>query len=152
MHGWRRWLLNLFGAELHSTSRIYPRARVWAPWNLSMEERATIADDVDVYCVDRIVLGARAVVSQYSYLCGAGHDIDQPDRPLVPAPIRIGEDCWIAADVFVGPGVSIGPRTVVGARSSVFADLPSDSVCMGSPARVTRSRTPRVRSAGGASG
>src|SRR5262249_45626900 len=36
LHRWRNLLLRLFGAKLHPTSRVYPRARVWAPWNLVM--------------------------------------------------------------------------------------------------------------------
>ena len=47
-----------------------------------------------------------------------------------------------AADVFVGPGVTVGTGTVVGARSSVFADLPAWTVCVGSPARPVKERRP----------
>ena len=140
MHRWRNWILRGFGARLHRTARVYPRARVWAPWNLAMEERATIGDDVDVYCVDRITIGARSVVSQYSYLCGATHDFELASRPLVPKPIVIGQDAWLAADVFVAPGVTIGDGVVVGARSSVFRDLPAWKVCVGSPAKPMRDR------------
>jgi len=140
LHAWRNLLLRLFGARLHRTARVYPRARVWAPWNLEMAEHATIADDVDCYCVDTIRIGAHSVVSQYSYLCGATHDFEKANRPLVPLPITIGDSCWIAADVFVGPGVTIGEGTVVGARSSVFGDLPEWKVCVGSPAAAVRER------------
>lgn len=139
-HLWRNWLLRLFGASLHPSARVYPRARIWVPSNLEMGSFATISDDVDVYCVQRITLGERAIVSQYTYLCGATHDYEKPQRPLVPKPITIGRDVWIAADVFVGPGVTIGPNTVVGARSSVFGDLPANKVCFGTPARPIRDR------------
>lgn len=137
-HRWRNLLLRLFGAEIHPTARVYPRARVWAPWNLRMDRFATIADDVDCYCVARVTLGERAVVSQYSYLCGATHDFEAKGRPLTPKPITIGAGAWVAADVFVGPGVTIGDHAVVGARSSVFGDLPSGWVCVGTPARAVR--------------
>jgi putative colanic acid biosynthesis acetyltransferase WcaF len=84
------------------------------------------------------VIGARTVISQYSYLCGASHDFELARRPLVPAPITIGADAWIAADVFVAPGVTIGDGVVVGARSSVFSDLEPWKICTGSPARAVR--------------
>jgi putative colanic acid biosynthesis acetyltransferase WcaF len=142
MFGWRRFLLACFGARLDKKARVYPRARVWAPWNLEMEAYATIADDVDCYCVDRTRLGRRSTVSQYSYLCGATHDFEDPTRPLVPMPITIGARAWVAADVFVGPGVTVGEGTVVGARSSVFKDLPPWTVCAGSPAKPIRELTP----------
>jgi putative colanic acid biosynthesis acetyltransferase WcaF len=150
LHGWRNLLLRLFGAKLHPSARVYPRAKVWGPWNLVMEERATIADDVDCYCVQEIRIGARSTVSQYSYLCGASHDHTDPRLPLTPMPIRIGSDTWVAADVFVGPGVTIADGVVVGARSSVFGDLPAWTVCVGTPARPIGPRVMKGRGAAGA--
>ena len=143
-HRWRAFLLRSFGANVSPNARVYPRVKIWAPWNLEMEEYATLAGDVDCYSVDRIRIGAHTTVSQYSFLCGAGHDYERKDMPLTPAPIIIGRYCWIAADVFVAAGVTIGDGTVVGARSSVFSDLPAWKVCVGSPAlpigdRVIRS-------------
>lgn len=140
LHRWRNALLCFFGAQLHPTARVYPRARIWGPWNLTMGPHATIADDVDCYCVETITIGEGAVISQYSYLCGATHDFEQRARPLIPMPIRIGAGVWVAADVFVGPGVTIGEHSVVGARSSVFADLPAWAICFGSPAKPVRDR------------
>lgn len=139
-HRWRNWLLRLFGAKLHPTARVYPRARVWAPWNLEMHECACIADDVDVYSADRITMGAYSTVSKYGHLCAASHDFDDVRYPLTTAPIVIGRHCWLAVEVFVAPGVSIGEGTVIGARSSVFGDLPTWSVAMGTPAKVVRAR------------
>ncbi|MDX9911787.1 MAG: hypothetical protein RBS39_08155 [Phycisphaerales bacterium] len=135
LHKWRNLLLRLFGARISPKARVYPRAKVWAPWNLVMEDYATLADDVDCYCVDTISVGKHSVISQYTYLCGATHDYQHPSRPLVPLPVTIGSQCWIAADVFVAPGVSIGEGSVVGARSAVFRDLPAWKVCVGTPAR-----------------
>lgn len=139
---WRRLLLSIFGARLDPKARVYPRVRIWAPWNLEMEAWATLADDVDCYCVDRVTIGRRATVSQYAYLCGATHDFERASRPLVPMPITIGPRAWVAADVFVGPGVTIGEGAVVGARSSVFSDLPAWKVCVGSPAKPIRDLEP----------
>ena len=43
-HKWRNWLLRLFGATLHPSARVYPRARIWVPSNLEMGPFATIID------------------------------------------------------------------------------------------------------------
>jgi len=142
-HAWRTMLLRLFGARLHPTARVYPRCRVWGPWNLTMGGRATLADDVDCYCVAPVTIGARTTISQYSYLCAATHDFEDRTFPLRPMPITIGEDCWLAADVFVGPGVRIADGVVVGARSSVLSDLPAWKVCAGTPAKPVRDRVMR---------
>lgn len=140
MHRWRNVLYRMFGAHLHPTARIYPRARCWAPWNLKMSEHACISDDVDVYAVAPITIGARSTVSQYSYLCAATHDFEDVTHPLVPQPIVIGRYCWVAADVFVGPGVTINDGAVIGARSAVFSDIPGWTIASGTPCKPTRDR------------
>lgn len=142
-HRWRNLVLRCFGASLHPTARVYPRARIWAPWNLTMEEYATIADDVEVYSVAPIAIGPATTVSQFSHLCAATHDYERTSFPLVPAPIRIGGRCWIASEVFVGPGVTIADGVVVGVRSTVLRDLPAWTVCAGTPARPIKTRVLR---------
>jgi putative colanic acid biosynthesis acetyltransferase WcaF len=139
-HGWRRWLLRGFGARVGRGARVYPSARIWAPWQLELGDFSCLGPDVDCYCVAPIRLGAHAVVSQYSYLCAAGHDITQPDLPLITAPIVIEAGAWVAADVFVGMGVTIGAGAVVGARASVFKDVPAWTVVVGNPARFLKPR------------
>jgi putative colanic acid biosynthesis acetyltransferase WcaF len=108
-----------------------------------MGKFACVADDVDVYNVGGITIGENAIISQYTYLCGATHDHTRRDFPLIPLPIVIGQSAWIAADVFIAPGVTIGDGAVVGARSSVFADLPPWVVAVGSPAKPIKPRNLR---------
>ncbi len=139
-HGWRRFLLRLFGAKIAGTAHVYPTARVWAPWNLTLGAHSCLGWNVDVYSVAPVTIGDRTTVSQYAHLCAATHDYTKRSYPLLAQAITIGDDCWIAAEVFVGPGVTIGTGTVVGARSSVFGDLPGWVVAVGSPARPVKPR------------
>jgi putative colanic acid biosynthesis acetyltransferase WcaF len=146
LHGWRAFLLRIFGAKIGSPAYIYPSSQVWAPWNLTMGNHSTLADGVDCYCVDKVTMGSFCTVSQYSYLCTAGHDYEdpailtQPQMPLVAGPITFGDRVWITADVYVGPGVTLGDGVVVLARSSVFDDIPAWKVAAGTPAKVIRER------------
>lgn len=139
-HAWRRMLLRLFGAHIERGARPHPRTRIWAPWNLEMGADSCLGDDVDCYTVARIRLGARATVSQYSYLCTASHDYLDPAHPTVAAPIVIEDDAWVAADVFVGPGVTVGAGAVIAARSTVTRDVLPWTVVAGSPPRMIRQR------------
>ncbi len=150
-HAWRRALLRAFGARIHRSASIHASARIWAPWNLHMEEFSTLSPYVDCYCVASIRIGRMATVSQYSFLCTASHDVDSLDMTLTTAPIDIGAHAWIAADAFVGPGVRVGEGAVLGARSSAFRDLPAWTVSVGSPARPVRSRSRAVAREGSAS-
>ncbi len=144
LFGWRAALLRLFGARIARGAHVYPNVKFWAPWNLTMETRATLADDVDCYCVAPITLGKGAIVSQYSFLCSAAHDITDPAGALTTAPIVIEAGVWIFADVFIGPGVTIGEGAVVGARSSVYRDVEPWVVVGGNPARFIKKRELRT--------
>lgn len=149
LHGWRRFLLRIFGAKIASPAYVYPSAQVWAPWNLEMGAHSTLASNVDCYCVDRVVIGSFTTVSQYSYLCTATHDYTDPiimscpRMPLLTASIVLGDRVWITSGVFIGPGVTVGDGTVVLACSSVVKDLPDWVVAAGSPAEIKKSRALR---------
>lgn len=54
------------------------------------------------------------------------------------APIVIGNDVYIGMETLVLPGVTIGDNVIIGARSVVTKDIPSNSVCVGAPARVIK--------------
>jgi putative colanic acid biosynthesis acetyltransferase WcaF len=144
LYAWRRLLLRLFGAHLGEGVVVHASARIWAPWNLEMGDFSSLAPFVDCYCVDRVSLGRRVTVSQYSFLCAASHDVDSPDMRLTTAPVKLEDHAWIAADAFVAPGVTVGEGAVVGARASVFKDVPAWTVVAGNPARMLRRRTRAV--------
>lgn len=144
LHGWRRFLLRLFGAKIGRGTFAYPSVQIWAPWNLEMQDHSCLSHFVDCYCVDKVVLGRYATVSQYSHLCTASHDYNLIDMPLVTAPIVIEDHAWVTADVFVGPGVTIGQGAVVAARSTVTRDVAPWTVVAGVPAKTIRQRDHRA--------
>jgi putative colanic acid biosynthesis acetyltransferase WcaF len=144
LHGWRRWLLRLFGARIGERVAVHSSARIWQPWNLEMGPYSCLSPQVDCYSVNTIRIGAYATISQYCFLCTAGHDPDTSDMQLTTAPIAIGDHAWVAADAFIGPGVTIGEGAVVGARSTVFKDVSPWVIVAGNPARMLRKRTRAV--------
>ncbi len=136
----RRALLRLFGARVGRAVQIMPSARIWAPWNLSLGDYATVSHGVDLYSVARIDIGSHATVSQRAFLCTASHHVDHPNMPLLSAPIRIENGAWVAAEAFVAPGVTIGTDAVAGARAVVLHDVPACTIVAGNPARIIRER------------
>jgi putative colanic acid biosynthesis acetyltransferase WcaF len=137
---WRRALLRLFGAKLGRGALVYPSARIWAPWNLEAGDASMIGPGTDIYSVDKIVLGERAWVSQYSFLCTASHSISDPQRGLLKRPIHIGADAWVAAGAFVGCGISVGTGAVVAAQACVVKDVKPWTVVGGNPAKFLKRR------------
>ncbi|NEX62722.1 putative colanic acid biosynthesis acetyltransferase [Noviherbaspirillum galbum] len=140
MYGFRNWLLRRFGARIGKNVLVRPTATITYPWKVSIGDHAWIGDHAVLYSLGEIDIGQHAVVSQACYLCGGDHDYAQVDFPIRGRKITIGDEAWLAADVFVAPGITIGKGAVVGARSSVFRDMPAGMVCMGSPARPVKPR------------
>lgn len=139
-HEWRAFLLRCFGAGIGKKVHVYPKARVWAPWNLEMDDNSCFADDVKCYSMAKITIGKKAVVSQGVQLVTGTHDYTDPFFSLKTAPITVGEKAWIAAEAFVCPGVTVGEGAVVGARSVVTSDVPAWMVCAGNPCRPVKPR------------
>lgn len=52
------------------------------------------------------------------------------------APVKIGNNVFIGAGTIILPGVTIGDDVVIGAGSIVSRDIESNSVAVGSPAKV----------------
>ncbi len=147
MYGWRRFLLRAFGASVGRKVLIRPTAKITYPWKVSIGDYSWIGDQVELYSLGEIHIGAHAVISQRAYLCTGSHDFTRPTFDIYAKPIIIGEQAWIASDVFVAPGVTIGRGAVVGARSTVLQDLPEGMVCYGNPARPVKPRLSRQNSA-----
>lgn len=141
MHGFRAWLLRLFGATIDGPVVVFPTARVVFPWKLSLAPRSMIGPHVNLYNLAAVRLEYGANLSQHCHLCAGTHDFTRWPMPLVTAPITIGRNAWLGADVFVGPGVNVGELSVIGARSVVVKDLPARHVCAGSPCRPLRPRS-----------
>ncbi len=142
-HRWRAFLLRCFGANLGKSCFIYGKARIWAPWNLTCGDMATIGDEAIIYNPERITLGSHAIVSQQAYLCGATHDYEDPAFPLIAFPISVGDYAWICARATVQPGVSVGEGAVLALGSVATRNLEPWTVSAGVPARKIKSRTRR---------
>lgn len=114
---------NWGGRHVHFGKNIY------ANFNL------TLVDDTHIYVGDFTQLGPNVV------LATAGHPICPELREQAyqyNAPIRIGRNCWLGANVVVVPGVTIGDNVVVGAGSVVTKDLPDCVIAVGNPCRILR--------------
>jgi putative colanic acid biosynthesis acetyltransferase WcaF len=140
MYVWRRFLLRCFGAYVGNGVLIRPSASITYPWKVRLGDHCWIGDNVVLYSLGPISIGAHAVVSQNSYLCAGDHDMEAVDFPLRGREITVEEEAWVASDVFIAPGVTIGRGAVIGARSSVFKDMPAGMVCMGHPCRPIKRR------------
>lgn len=140
LHSWRSFLLRLFGAKIGKGVHIYPKVKIWAPWNLIVHDMAGVGDGVILYNQGKITLGEKSIVSQGSHLCSGTHDYTKWGHPLITAPITIGKYAWITAECFIHPGVNIGEGAIIGARSVVNRDMPDRMICAGHPCKPLKER------------
>lgn len=141
-HRWRIAVLRAFGAKVSWRAYVYGSARIWAPWNLVVENFGTIGPEVTVYNIAPVLIGEKAVVSQRAHLCTGTHDYRDPTFPLFAKPIEVRRRAWVCAQAFVGPGVIVEDGAVLAAAGVAFARLDAWTVYVGNPAVVHGSRTP----------
>lgn len=140
---WRNLVLRCFGAKIDGNAVVYSSVKIWAPWNLKMEKGSCLGPNVICYNQAMVKLKEGATVSQYSYLCTAGHKTDElnsADSGLIIASITIGRNAWIGTRAFIGMGVDIGEDAIVGATASVYKDVEPRAIVGGNPAKVIKMR------------
>lgn len=136
---WRVFVLRLFGAKLDNDVNVYSSVRIWAPWNLEMHHGSCLGPGVICYNQANVILEESVTVSQYSYLCTAGHDVAEMNTAgsgLIVSDIKLKKGAWVGTRAFIGMGVVVGEGAVVGATASVYKDVESKAVVGGNPARV----------------
>jgi len=150
MHAWRSMLLRIFGAKMGPGCHFYPSGRVWAPWNLVCEDCCTLADQAEIYNPSTIYLESHCIISQQAYVCGATHDYNLPEFPMISYSMRLGAYSWICARACVSPGVHVGEGAVLGLGSVASDDMEPWAVYAGVPAVKTkiRARQAAAESAG----
>jgi len=134
---WRVALLRMFGARVAWSAEVYASAKIWAPWNLEMEEGSCVGPDVICYNQAKVILRKDACLSQYAYVCTAGHktgDVNNAESGLVVASVEIKEGAWVGTRAYINMGVTIGERAIVGACACVFKDVEPGSIVGGNPA------------------
>lgn len=123
---------------------IYSMARIHGGRHVTLGNRVTINDFVHIWGTGGVTIGDDTMIAAHSAIVSATHDVDAMKRGLkyretmTLKPVTIGKNVWIGTAVVILPGISIGDHSVAGAGSVVTKDIPSCSVAVGVPARVTR--------------
>lgn len=140
---WRLFLLKLFGADIKWDSGVYASTKIWAPWNLKLGHNAWLGPNVICYNQAMVVLEDNVTVSQYSYICTAGHDtefINRNDNGLIVAPITFHKNSWAGVRSYFNMGVEVGENAIVGATASVYKDVEPNAIVGGNPSRIIKYR------------
>ncbi len=99
---------------------------------------------VMVAALELVEIGDHCMLANGCFVSDANHRFEDHEQPITwqgfdsKGPTRIGDDCWLGANVVVTSGVSIGERCVIGANSVVTGDIEPFSIAAGAPAKVLR--------------
>jgi len=85
------------------------------------------------------VVGGGAVVGKNCHI-GAGAVLAGMVEPVCDRPVNIGDNVFIGANAVICEGVSVGDNSIVGAGAVVLSDIPANTVAVGIPAKVIKSR------------
>ena len=97
-------------------------------------------DDGQIRIGKGVLFGAAVTIAT------VGHPVNPRMRGyMYTAPVTIGDNCWIGANVVICPGVTIGDNAVIGAGSVVTKDIPDNVCAAGNPCRVIREITEEDR-------
>jgi acetyltransferase-like isoleucine patch superfamily enzyme len=135
----RELLGDLFSQEVDPSVTVFPPLYADFGKNLTLGKRVFINAGCKFQDQGGIVIGDDCLIGHNSVFATLNHDL-APDRraDLHPAPIVLGHNVWIGANVTVLAGVTIGDNAVIAAGSVVTKDIPENAVAVGAPARVVR--------------
>lgn len=111
----RLWHTKIYGMHIGEGTRISRGAKL------------------DRTCPDGLHIGEYCMITSGVKILT--HDFVQRKRAVT----RVGSNCFIGYDSIIMPGITIGDNCIIGAGSVVTKDIPSNSVAVGSPARIVES-------------
>lgn len=91
------------------------------------------------FASSKIEIGDDCLIAPFVYIVDSNHqfkrEIKINQQPNETAPIKIGNDVWIASNVTILKGVTIGDGAIIAANSVVNKDVAPYEIVGGSPAK-----------------
>jgi len=138
----RELLAELIGKPVDESVTLFPPFYADFGKNITLGKRIFINAGCKFQDQGGVTIGDDCLIGHNTVLATLNHDLDPTKRAdLHPAPIVIGRNVWIGANVTVLPGATIGDNAVIAAASVVTKDVPADTIVVGSPARAVRTVT-----------
>ncbi|WVD66254.1 sugar O-acetyltransferase [Orbus sturtevantii] len=90
-----------------------------------------------------ITFGDHVLIGPNCSFYTSGHPLDVKQRNSgveYAYPITVGNNVWFGGNVVVLPGITIGDNCVIGAGSIITKSIADNSIAIGNPCRVKRSK------------
>ena len=112
---------------------------------LIMGDNSNIGPYSYIGCSGLVTIGNNVLMGQRVTIQAENHKFNSTsclirEQGVTRESVIIGNNCWISSGVTILAGVNIGEGSVIGAGAVVVTDIPANSVAVGVPAKVIRSR------------
>ncbi|MRG43878.1 colanic acid biosynthesis acetyltransferase WcaF [Chitinophaga sp. SYP-B3965] len=139
-YGFKRKLLQLFGAKVGKGLVIKTKVRIKNPWRLEIGAHCWIGESVWIDNLEDVTIGDHVCLSQGVLLLTGNHDYTLPDFPYRLGKIRIEDGAWIGAESVVCPGVTCSSHAILTVNSVATKNMDAWQIYSGNPAAFVRKR------------
>jgi len=124
---------------------IFSGVRLLFPGNVSIGNCCCINHGTDIGGVGGVEIGNYVLIGPNCQILTAHHKYTSWEKPISyqwidTAPVKIGDDVWIAANAVILPGVTVGRGAIIGAGAVVTKDVDPFAIVGGVPARLIKYR------------
>lgn len=127
---------------------IYPYVQIFGDGLVEIGDNVDIGTGTIIYaskCGGGVKIGNNTMIAGQCYIIDSNHGTAKDclirNQKNSVAPITIGEDCWIAANVTILKGSTIHDGAVIGAKSLVNGEVRPYTINVGVPAKAIKDRS-----------
>ena len=112
---------------------------------LSIGAKTVFGQECTISAFQSISVGRECIIADRVMMIDFDHGVVEVERPIreqgiYKRDVAIGHNVWIGYGACILRGVTIGENSVIGTSSVVTADVPTNAVVGGSPAKLIRKR------------
>ena len=139
-------LLRNLAAHVGENVSIHPDVYLFNVDKLSIGDNVSIHPMTYIEAWGGVEIGNDVAIAHAVTIMSVNHSFDRldmpiKDQPIVPMPVKVCNDVWIAAKATILGNCTISSGSVIGAGAVVTGDIPTNSVAVGIPARVIKHRS-----------
>jgi acetyltransferase-like isoleucine patch superfamily enzyme len=112
---------------------------------LSIGAKTVLGQECTISAYQHIAVGRECIIADRVMMIDFDHGMVEVERPIraqgiYKRDVKVGHNVWIGYGACILRGVTVGDNSVVGTSSVVTADVPSNAVVGGIPAKLIRMR------------
>ncbi|WFC28750.1 acyltransferase [Proteus mirabilis] len=141
------FLLGIKKVFLGRRVRIFPHSRIEVHGNgkLIIEDNISIGQSFHIICSSNIIISEGTLISANVFITDTDHTYENISLPIHEQKTNIsttyiGKNCFIGYGVVIQAGTKLGNNCIVGANSTIKGSFPDNSIIVGSPGRIIKTR------------